>query len=108
MKSVLLEVKDKVPYWTPLFADFMASIGVAPRVCKAYTPQTKGKVERTVGFVKKSFWAGVCFTEIDDLPSPPRKRGASASIHRGIRPPTNAPQSAENGNRVPRCLNLLP
>jgi transposase len=67
MKSVLLEVKDKVPYWTPLFADFMASIGVAPRVCKAYTPQTKGKVERTVGFVKKRFWAGVSFTDIDDL-----------------------------------------
>jgi len=67
MKSVLLEVKDKVPHWTPLFADFMASIGVAPRVCKAYTPQTKGKVERTIGFVKKSFWSGVSFTDIDDL-----------------------------------------
>ena len=67
MKSVLMEMKDKVPCWTPLFADFMASIGVAPRVCKAYTPQTKGKVERTVGFVKKSFWAGVSFTDIDDL-----------------------------------------
>jgi transposase len=67
MKSVLLEMEDKVPHWNPLFADFMASIGVAPRVCKAYTPQTKGKVERTVGFVKQSFWAGVAFTDIDDL-----------------------------------------
>ncbi len=67
MKSVLLEMEGKVPRWNPLFADFMASIGVAPRVCKAYTPQTKGKVERTVGFVKQSFWAGVPFTDIDDL-----------------------------------------
>jgi transposase len=67
MKSVLLDMQDKVPRWNPLFADFMASIGVAPRVCKAYTPQTKGKVERTVGFVKQSFWAGVAFTDIDDL-----------------------------------------
>jgi transposase len=67
MKSVLLEMVDKQPRWTPLFADFMASIGVAPRVCKAYTPQTKGKVERTVGFVKQSFWAGVSFTDLDDL-----------------------------------------
>ncbi len=40
MKSVLLEMENKVPRWNPLFADFMASIGVAPRVCKAYTPQT--------------------------------------------------------------------
>ncbi len=67
MKSVLVEMEDKVPRWNALFADFMASIGVAPRVCKAYTPQTKGKVERTVGFVKQSFWAGVSFTDLDDL-----------------------------------------
>src|SRR5438876_7271057 len=67
MKSVLLEMEEKKPRWNPLFADFMASIGVAPRVCKAYTPQTKGKVERTVGFAKHSYWAGVSFTDIDDL-----------------------------------------
>ncbi len=67
MKSVLLEMEDKVPRWNPLFADFMASIGVAPRVCKAFTPQTKGKIERTVGVVKQSFWAGVSFTDVDDL-----------------------------------------
>ena len=58
MKSVLLEMEGKIPRWNPRFADFMASIGVAPRVCKARTPQTKGKVERTVGVVKQSFWAG--------------------------------------------------
>src|SRR5260370_1355040 len=86
----------------------MASNGVATRVGKAYSPQTKGKVEWTVGFVKKSFWAGVSFTDIDDLPSPARTRGASASIHGCIGPPTNAPESAENGNRFPRCLKLLP
>lgn len=67
MKSVLLEMEGKVPKWTPLFADFVASVGVAPRVCRAYTPQTKGKVERSVGVVKQSFWAGVSFPDIDDL-----------------------------------------
>lgn len=67
MKSVLLEMEDKTPRWNARFADFMASIGVAPRVCRAYTPQTKGKVERTVGFVKQSFWPGVSFTDLDDL-----------------------------------------
>ena len=68
MKSVLLlEMEGKVPRWNPLFADFMASIGVAPRVCKAFTPQTKGKIERTVGVVKQSFWAGVSFTDVEDL-----------------------------------------
>jgi hypothetical protein len=67
MKSVLLEMEEKQPRWNAHFADFMASIGVAPRVCKAYTPQTKGKIERTIGYVKKNFWPGVSFSEIDDL-----------------------------------------
>jgi hypothetical protein len=67
MKSVLLEMEDKTPRWNARFADFMASIGVAPRVCRAYTPQTKGKVERSVGFFKHSYWAGVIFTDLDDL-----------------------------------------
>ena len=67
MKSVLLEMEENKPRWNPRFADFMVSIGVAARVCKAYTPQTKGKVERSVSHVKKSFWAGVSFTDLDDL-----------------------------------------
>lgn len=67
MKSVLLEMEENQPRWNPRFADFMVSIGVAARVCKPYTPQTKGKVERTVSHVKKSFWAGVNFTDLDDL-----------------------------------------
>jgi len=67
MKSVLLEMEEKKPRWNPRFADFMVSIGVAARVCKAYTPHTKGKVERTVSHVKKRFWGGVTLTDLDDL-----------------------------------------
>jgi len=33
----------------------------------AYTPQTKGKVERTVSLVKHGFWPGVTFGDLDDL-----------------------------------------
>lgn len=67
MKSVLLEMQENKPRWNPRFADFMVSIGVTARVCKPYTPQTKGKVERTVSYVKQSFWAGVIFSDLDDL-----------------------------------------
>jgi transposase len=67
MKSVFLEMEDDGPKWNPVFADFMASLGVAPRVCKPYKPQTKGKVERSVGVIKYGFWPGVRFTDIDDL-----------------------------------------
>lgn len=67
MKSVLLQMDGPTPIWNPQWADFLAAIGVAPRVCRPYAPQTKGKVERTIRIVKESFWPGVTFTDIDDL-----------------------------------------
>jgi transposase len=67
MKSVLLQMDGSTPQWNPLWSDFLAAIGTTPRVCRPYAPQTKGKVERTVGVVKESFWPGVRFTDLDDL-----------------------------------------
>ena len=67
MKSVLVRVEDGVPQWNSLFEDFMSSVGIIPRVCKPYTPQTKGKVERTVAVIKQGFWPGVSFTDLKDL-----------------------------------------
>jgi transposase len=67
MKTVLLKMDHHTPVWHSLFGDFVAALGIAPRVCRAYTPQTKGKVERTVSVVKSSFWPGVRFTDLADL-----------------------------------------
>jgi transposase len=68
MKSVFLDELDgETPRWNPLFADFMATLGVAPRVCRPRKPQTKGKVERTVEVIKYAFWPGVHFLDLDDL-----------------------------------------
>jgi transposase len=67
MKSVLLSMDGSTPIWNPHYADFLSAIGVVPRVCRSYTPQTKGKVERSIGVVKHSFWPGIRFTDIDDL-----------------------------------------
>ena len=40
---------------------------VSSRVCRAYTPQNKGKVERSISMVKDSFWPAVRFTNLNDL-----------------------------------------
>ena len=45
----------------------MSGLGISPRVCKSYTPQTKGKVERSIGVVKHDFWPGVRFSDLDDM-----------------------------------------
>jgi transposase len=67
MKSVLVDMDGKTPVWNPRFADFAASVGLSIRVCKPYTPQTKGKIERTIGVVKRGFWPGAHFGDLDGL-----------------------------------------
>lgn len=67
MKTVLLEWDSGQPQWHPRFQELVSALGITPRVCKPYTPQTKGKVERSVGVVKRDFWPGVRFTDLDDL-----------------------------------------
>jgi len=67
MKTVLLEMESGQPKWHPRFQELVSALGISPRVCRAYTPQTKGKVERSVGVVKHDFWPGVTFSDLDDL-----------------------------------------
>src|SRR5271165_1583696 len=67
MKTVLLEMQTGKPRWHPRFQELVESLGISPRICQPATPQTKGKVERSVGLVKSAFWPGVRFTDLDDL-----------------------------------------
>lgn len=67
MKTVLLEMESGAPRWHPRFQELVSALGITPRVCKPYTPQTKGKVERSVGLVKHDFWPGVRFSDLDDV-----------------------------------------
>jgi transposase len=68
MKTVILGVRDdRKPEWHPVFADFAAAVGMVPKVCRVRRPQTKGKVERGVQFVKDNFLPGRTFTDLGDL-----------------------------------------
>jgi transposase len=44
--------------WHPVFEDFARSYGFTPRACQPYRPQTKGKVESGVKYVKRNALAG--------------------------------------------------
>lgn len=41
------------------FLDFALYYGFTPKFCKPYRPRTKGKVERTIGYVRGNFWVRV-------------------------------------------------
>lgn len=68
MKTVVLGMgEDRKPRWHPLFADFAAAMGLVPKVCQVRRPQTKGKVERGIRFVKENFIPGRQFVDLGDL-----------------------------------------
>jgi transposase len=50
--------------WHPQFQDFARYWGFVPRLCRPYRPQTKGKIESGVGYVRNNFLAGC---QPDDL-----------------------------------------
>jgi transposase len=63
---VLSRAKDRIRF-NPAFLDFAGRFGFAPRLCRPYRAKTKGKVERTIGYIKDSFLVGRTFTGLDEL-----------------------------------------
>jgi hypothetical protein len=51
----------------PGFADFADHWGFAVMACPPYWPRAKGKVERAVDYLKRSFLEGRSFTDLADL-----------------------------------------
>jgi transposase len=59
-KTVWLRDDDRgEPVFHPGLLDFAGHYGYRPRLCRAYRPQTKGKTENGVGYVRKNFWPRV-------------------------------------------------
>jgi transposase len=71
MKQIVLErnpvTSDTI--WNPKFEDFFKHYGFIPRLCRPYRPQTKGKIENMVGFVKRDFFMGGKFSSFSDINS---------------------------------------
>jgi transposase len=67
MKTVIDGREAGKPLWNSRFEDFAVDMGFVPKVCRPRRPQTKGKVERLVDYVKDNFLPGRQFRDIDDL-----------------------------------------
>lgn len=104
MKSVLLTVEDGELIWNSVYTDFMAAIGVVPRVCRARVPETKGKVERSIRVIKESFWPGVRFVDINHLNEQALAWCASrnARVHRTTHEPPVRRHALENLRSLPK------
>ena len=59
MKTVVLERNAygrTLHRFHPGFLDYAGHAGFLPRLCRPYRAKTKGKVERFIGYLKRSFW----------------------------------------------------
>jgi len=54
------------PIWQRDFADFAGRYGFGPSCARPYRAKTKGKVERTIGFIRRSFLTGRTFVDKAD------------------------------------------
>jgi hypothetical protein len=69
LKSVVLKRKypSTASDFHPLFTDFKNHFGFIARLCRIYRAKTKGKVERSIGYVKDNFLYGREFSSIAEL-----------------------------------------
>jgi transposase len=66
-RTVCTRDADGKRVWNATFKAFADHWGFEPRVCRAYRPQTKGKVESGVKYVKRNFLPGRHFIDIADF-----------------------------------------
>jgi transposase len=71
MKTVWTGIDDRGEIvWNAIFLDFARYWGFTPRLCRPYRPQTKGKIESGVKYVRRNFLCGLLGREpanLDDL-----------------------------------------
>jgi transposase len=69
MKQVVIKrlMKQSESKLNKQFEDFAGFYGFKPILCRPYRGQTKGKVERTVSFVRDNFMVGIRYGSLDDL-----------------------------------------
>jgi transposase len=69
MKQVVIHRALKSPdsTWHSKFEDFFNYCGFIPRLCRPYRPQTKGKIENTIGYVRRDFFLGRDCSSLEDL-----------------------------------------
>ncbi len=53
--------------WNSKFKDFIKHFGILPHLCRPYRPQTKGKIENNIGYVRRDFFLGRNFSSFSDI-----------------------------------------
>lgn len=85
LKSVVIKraLRAKESDFNKKFMDFAGYYGFNPILCRPYKPNTKGKVENSVLYVRQNFFAGEEFASLNDVNKKAREwlKVVNARIH---------------------------
>lgn len=87
-KAVVLSRADDSTRFQPEFEDFARTLGFTPRLCVPGRARTKGKIEKSIGYIRSRFFSGRRFTSLEDLNAQAWRwleRVANARVHRTTR-----------------------
>ncbi|MGA1181743.1 MAG: IS21 family transposase [Pseudomonadales bacterium] len=99
MKTVVLERNAygrNMHRFHPGFLDYAKHAGFLPRLCRPYRAKTKGKVERFIGYLKRSFWIPFV-ASCRQAGLKPDKDAANAAVKIWLREVANARIHATTG-----------
>lgn len=99
MKTVVLERNAygrDMHRFHPTFLDYAKHTGFLPRLCRPYRAKTKGKVERFIGYLKRSFWVPF-LASCRQAGLQPDKHAANAAVAIWLRDVANARIHATTG-----------
>ena len=102
--TAVAEHDGRIVRFNPRFLAFAREMGFYPRACNKAAGWEKGKVENSVGYIRKNFWPLRTFIDLADVNSQVRQwleQIANKRIHRETR------QTPEDRFR-PECLGSLP
>jgi transposase len=102
MRTVVIERNTYgrgVHRFHPAFLDYARHAGFLPRLCPPYRAQTKGKVERFIGYLKRSFWVPFV-ASMRQAGLKPDKHAANAAVARWLREVANVRVHATT-NEIP-------
>jgi transposase len=92
LKSAVLERYARVIRYQPRLLELAGHYHFSPQPCAPYRGNEKGKVERTIQYLRHSFFAGLRFSSLDEL---------NAKLHAWIRDVAHArPVPGEPGGRT--------
>jgi transposase len=66
-KTVVLSRTKDGPVFHPALLDFAGRFGFSPKACRPYRAKTKGKVERSIRYIRDRFLVGRTFSGLADM-----------------------------------------